>query len=120
MSKHIGIVACSAPGAALCYTTICVEAPEIMGANHNPEISLHMMDFCEHVRCMERDDWDGVANLMLRYPSTKSRRRVRISPSVPIIPVTLRCQRSNAIHRSRGCILWMLWLMRRSVKAAAD
>src|SRR5207247_3123267 len=29
-------------------------------------ISLHMMDFCEHVRCMERDDWDGVANLMLR------------------------------------------------------
>ena len=47
MSKHIGIVACSAPGAALCYTTICAEAPEIMGANHNPEISLHMMDFCE-------------------------------------------------------------------------
>src|ERR1043166_1581771 len=66
MAKHIGIVACSAPGAALCYTTICAEAPEIMGANHNPEISLHMMDFCEHVRCMERDDWDGVANLMLR------------------------------------------------------
>ena len=66
MAKHIGIVACSSPGAALCYTTICAEAPEIMGANHNPEISLHMMDFCEHVRCMERDDWDGVANLMLR------------------------------------------------------
>ena len=66
MAKHIGIVACSAPGAALCYTTISAEAPELMGANHNPEISLHMMDFCEHVRCMERHDWDGVANLMLR------------------------------------------------------
>jgi aspartate racemase len=26
MSKHIGIVACSAEGAALCYRTICSEA----------------------------------------------------------------------------------------------
>ena len=36
-----------------------------MGPNRNPEISLHMMDFHEHVRHMERDAWDEVANLML-------------------------------------------------------
>jgi aspartate racemase len=65
MAKHIGIVACSAPGAALCYATICAEAPQIMGPNRNPEISMHMVDFSEHVRYMERDDWDGVAMLML-------------------------------------------------------
>jgi len=65
-AKHIGIVACSAPGAALCYSTICAEAPRVMGGYRNPEISLHMMDFDEHVRCIERDDWDGVANLILQ------------------------------------------------------
>jgi|AntAceMinimDraft_16_1070373.scaffolds.fasta_scaffold50278_2 hypothetical protein len=27
MTKHIGIVACSAEGAALCYRTLCKEAP---------------------------------------------------------------------------------------------
>jgi hypothetical protein len=26
MAQHIGIVGCSAPGAALCYETICMEA----------------------------------------------------------------------------------------------
>ena len=30
--KHIGIAACSAEGAALCYRTICVEGPEVLGA----------------------------------------------------------------------------------------
>src|SRR5206468_5903743 len=67
--------------------------------------------------------WSGVTGTELQIscsdPRTGSRQRVRISPSVPITPVTLRCQRSNAIHRSRGCILWMSWLMRRSVKATA-
>jgi len=31
MAKHIGIVACSAEGAALCYRTIGQEAPALMG-----------------------------------------------------------------------------------------
>ena len=64
-SLHIGIVACSAPGAALCYETICIEASQAMGRHHNPEVSLHTVDFAEHVRCMEQDDWDGVAKLIL-------------------------------------------------------
>jgi aspartate racemase len=64
-TPHIGIVACSAPGAALCYETICVEASQLMGRHHNPEVSLHAVDFGEHVRCVEQDDWDGVAELIL-------------------------------------------------------
>jgi len=28
---HIGIVACSAEGAALCYRTICIEGMRLMG-----------------------------------------------------------------------------------------
>src|SRR2546425_12720098 len=46
--------------------------------------------------------WSGMTGTELQIscsdPSTRSRQRVRISPSVPITPVTLRCQRSNAIH----------------------
>ncbi len=30
MPGHIGIVACSAEGAALCYRTICMEAPRLL------------------------------------------------------------------------------------------
>jgi len=41
MTKHIGIAACSAEGAALCYRTICSEAQAIMGRHWHPEVSLH-------------------------------------------------------------------------------
>ena len=33
MTQHIGIVACSAEGAALCYRTICLEASQRMGTH---------------------------------------------------------------------------------------
>lgn len=38
-AKHIGIVACSAEGAALCYKTICIEAAQYMGEYGHPEIT---------------------------------------------------------------------------------
>ena len=41
MPKHIGIVACSAEGAALCYRTVCNESLALMGAHMHPEVSLH-------------------------------------------------------------------------------
>ncbi|MBD3266396.1 aspartate racemase, partial [bacterium] len=31
MVKHIGIVGCSAEGAALCYRTICREGADLLG-----------------------------------------------------------------------------------------
>ncbi len=65
MPKHIGIVGCSAEGAALCYTTICVEGAKVLGAYAHPEVSTHTPSFAEYVACIERDDWQGVAELML-------------------------------------------------------
>ena len=59
-AKHVGIVACSAEGAALCYRTICVE-----GGDDHPEVSMHTQSYGEYVRCIERDDWEGVGELML-------------------------------------------------------
>jgi aspartate/glutamate racemase len=40
-AQHIGIVACSAEGAALCYRTICREGADLMGPHAHPEVSLH-------------------------------------------------------------------------------
>ncbi len=66
MARHIGIVACSAEGAALCYTTVCTEAPELMGKKHaHPEVSMHTHPFSDYVRLLDAGKWDGVAALML-------------------------------------------------------
>jgi aspartate racemase len=65
MSKHIGIVACSAEGAALCYQTICKEASELMGRHNHPEISMHTHSLSKYMDCIYKNDWDGVASLML-------------------------------------------------------
>jgi aspartate racemase len=65
MPKHIGIVACSAEGAALCYRTICTEAPAVMGRHAHPEVTMHTHCLNEYMECVYRDDWQGVADLML-------------------------------------------------------
>jgi aspartate racemase len=65
MPAHIGIVACSAPGAALCYQTICAEAPQRLGQYAHPEISLHTFSFAAHVHAIETRNWHEVARLLL-------------------------------------------------------
>jgi aspartate racemase len=65
MSKHIGIVACSYEGAALCYQTICNEGSEYLGEHSHPEISLHNHPLSEYMRYISAGDWEGVANIIL-------------------------------------------------------
>ena len=65
MTKHVGIVACSAEGSALCYRTICVEGPNLMGSHAHPEVTMHTFPLNEYVRYIEVGDWEGVASLML-------------------------------------------------------
>jgi aspartate racemase len=65
MPDHIGIVACSAEGAALCYRTICVEGARLMGRHAHPEVSMHTPSLQRYVECLDRDDWSGVGELML-------------------------------------------------------
>ncbi|MFN4016769.1 MAG: aspartate/glutamate racemase family protein [Reyranella sp.] len=65
MTRHIGIVACSAEGAALCYKTICVEGAALLGPHAHPEVSLHTHSLADYVACLERGDRAGVARLML-------------------------------------------------------
>src|SRR5713101_8062206 len=65
MPQHIGIVACSAEGAALCYRTICVEGAQFLGAHDHPEVSMHTYPLAEYMKCIYRGDWPGVGELML-------------------------------------------------------
>ena len=65
MPRHIGIVACSAEGASLCYRTICTEGAELFGAHGHPEISMHTPSLADYMRCIDRDDWQGVGEIML-------------------------------------------------------
>jgi aspartate racemase len=65
MTQHIGIVACSAEGAALCYRSICVGGADLLGPHDHPEISMHTHSLAEYMKCIDRDDWQGVGELML-------------------------------------------------------
>jgi len=89
LAKHIGIVACSAEGASLCYTTVCTEAPRLMGAKHaHPEVSLHTHPFSDYVRLMEAGNWAGVTALML----SSEAKLVKAGADLIICP-------DNTIHR---------------------
>jgi aspartate racemase len=63
--KHIGIVACSAEGAALCYRSICTEAPKTMGEYMHPEVTMHTYPFADYMHHIMKGNWEGVAQLML-------------------------------------------------------
>jgi aspartate racemase len=65
VTKHIGIVAGSAEGAALCYRTICLEAPAIMGEHNHPEITMNSVPLADHMRYVRADNWKGLAETLL-------------------------------------------------------
>jgi len=62
---NIGIVGCSAEGAALCYRTICEEGGKALGPRAHPEVSLHTHSLADYVKCLDEGDMKGVGELML-------------------------------------------------------
>src|SRR4051812_23898313 len=58
------MVAGSAEGAALCYRTICLEAPAIMGEHNHPEITMNSIPMAQHMPYIRANDWQGVAGLL--------------------------------------------------------
>ena len=89
MPQHIGIVACSAEGAALCYRTICLEGTLALGPHAHPEVSLHTHPLAEYMRFVDADDWNGVADLML----SSAEKLARAGADFLICP-------DNTIHRA--------------------
>jgi aspartate racemase len=95
MTRHIGIVGCSAEGAALCYRTICVEGAGLLGRPHaHPEVSLHTASFADYAECLERGDWPGVAEIML----ASARKLAAIGAEFLICP-------DNTVHQALPYLL---------------
>ncbi|MFC3192743.1 aspartate/glutamate racemase family protein [Marinicella sediminis] len=92
-TKHIGIVGCSAEGAALCYTTLCTQAPKLMGPHAHPEVSMHTHSLADYVTCLEAADLDGVAALM----HSSAEKLIGMGADLLICP-------DNTIHQALGLI----------------
>src|SRR5437879_12612127 len=97
MAQHIGIVACSAEGAALCYRTVCLEGAQFLGALEHPEVSMHTHSFAAYMRCIDSADWPGVGELML----ASAHKLARAGADLLICP-------DNPIHQA------LPWAVRRS------
>ncbi len=93
MTEHIGIVACSAEGAALCYRTLCAEGAALLGPHGHPEITMHTPSLADYVVFLDRDDWKGVGDLMLR----SAEKLARVGADFLICP-----GRAPRWHRRRG------------------
>lgn len=93
MTKHIGIVAVSAEGAALCYRTVCLEGAAILGPHDHPEITLHGFPLSGYQRLIDDDRWDAVGDLMLESAA----RVVRSGAQLLICP-------DNTIHQGLDLI----------------
>ncbi len=65
-AKHIGIVACSAEGAALCFREIAAYSQKLMGEHMHPQVTLSCIALGEWMPAFDRGDYEGVAEFMLR------------------------------------------------------
>jgi len=114
VARHIGIVACSAEGAALCYRTICVEGAALMGEHDHPEVSMHTHSLATYMKPIRAGDWAAVGELML----DSARRLAAIGAQLLICP-------DNTIHQAMPLIepespLPWLHIAREVVRAAAE
>ena len=64
-AKHVGIVAVSAEGAALCYRTLCAEGAELLGPHSHPEVSLHTFPLADYMVHANAGDWARAGELLL-------------------------------------------------------
>jgi len=89
VTRHIGIVAGSAEGAALCYRTICLEAPAFMGEHNHPEVTMNSSPMAEHMPHIRAGDWEVVAELLV----ASARKVARAGADFAICP-------DNTYHQS--------------------
>jgi aspartate racemase len=100
--KHIGIVAVSAEGAALCYRTLCLEGAGVLGPYTHPEVSLHCFPLSGYQHLIDRGRWDAVGEQL----HESAARLVRAGAELLICP-------DNTVHqgldlvRARSPVPWI-------------
>ena len=93
-SKHIGIVAVSAEGAALCYRTICSEGAVVLGPHSHPEVSMHTYPLNEYMRHVDADRWQDAGQLLLASAS----KLVEAGAEILICPDNTLHQALDLVH----------------------
>jgi len=79
-----------------------MEGAQLLGAHSHPEVSMHSHSFAEYVKCLDRNDWQGVGELML----TSANKLAQIGADFIICP-------DNTIHQalpyvqSRSSMPWL-------------
>jgi aspartate racemase len=100
--KHIGIVAVSAEGAALCYRTICLEGAELLGPYAHPEVSLHCFPLSGYQHLIDCGRWEAVGEQLLESAT----RLVQAGAELLVCP-------DNTVHqgldlvRARSPVPWI-------------
>jgi len=93
-AKHIGIVAGSAEGAALCYRTICIEGATLVGSYDHPEVSIHTVPCGEYIRPGLAGRWEEVGRLLL----SSGRKLASIGADLLICP-------DNTLHQGLDFVI---------------
>jgi aspartate racemase len=66
-----------------------VEGAQLLGAHDHPEVSMHTHSLAEYMKCIYRDDWQGVGELML----SSANKLAKIGAAFLICP-------DNTIHQA--------------------
>lgn len=66
MAKHIGIVAVSPEGAALCYRQIFRQAARKLDPHMHPRVTLHNEPLALYIDAVRAGDWHAVGDLLRR------------------------------------------------------
>jgi aspartate racemase len=101
-AKHIGIVAVSAEGAALCYRTICAEGAAILGPHDHPQVTMHTFPLAQHMRPIEAGRWDEAGELLLASAS----KLVEAGAEILICPDNTAHQALDLV-RDRAPVPWL-------------
>ena len=92
-ARHIGIVAVSAEGAALCYRTICAEGATILGPHDHPQVTMHTYPLAEYMRLIEGDRWHDAGALLL----SSANALVRVGADLLVCP-------DNTLHQALNLV----------------
>lgn len=66
VAKHIGIVAVSPEGSALCYREIFRYASRLLGEHGHPTVTIHNEPLEQYLAAVRKDDWHTVGELLTR------------------------------------------------------
>ena len=99
---HIGIVAVSAEGAALCYRTICTEGAVILGPHDHPQVTMHTYPLVAYMQHVDADRWYEAGQLLLSSANIL----VRAGADLLICPDNTLHQALDLV-RDRTAVPWL-------------